>query len=204
MIFDNLRSTRPFKATPRMIVLHWTAGVASDPMRVVNAMRARKGALTPDGLSVHYVIGKTGQVLQTASLDRRCLHAGGVNDSSIGIEVSCPGFSFGPYDREPDDWTVYRDIVKGRCISMVDYRPEQYAALRDVLLHISAETGIPLVVPTESIRAMGAKDHADFLLMRQMTKTELGSFRGVIGHYHCSKTKVDCGTRPLLWVQGGM
>lgn len=202
MIFDNLRSTRPFKAPPRMIVLHWTAGVASDPVRVVNAMRARKGALTPDGLSVHYVIGKTGQVLQTASLDRRCLHAGGVNDSSIGIEVSCPGFSFGPYDREPDDWTVYRDIIKGRRIAMVDYRPEQYAALRGVLLHISAETGIPLIVPTYPDPVTHTA--GDHLVTDQMIKEELGSFRGVIGHYHCSKTKVDCGTRPLLWVQGGM
>jgi N-acetyl-anhydromuramyl-L-alanine amidase AmpD len=87
--YDHLRSTRPRREQLRAIVLHWTGG--TDARQCFRTLRSRTGPHTPDGLSVHYIIGSDGEVLHTASTSLVCLHAGVANAWSIGIEVVSPG-----------------------------------------------------------------------------------------------------------------
>lgn len=73
-------------------VVHWTGGsdagdVAAQATRVYQTLVAR-------GDSIHFVCCADGTLVQMASLDQHCIHAGsGYNDQSIGCEFVCPGSS---------------------------------------------------------------------------------------------------------------
>ena len=83
------------RASTTAVVLHWTGGVG-DPKQVYRTLRAR-------GVSVHFCVGADAVVYQYADADRRCAHAGQVDDSdcdgrqlsanatTIGIEIVSPG-----------------------------------------------------------------------------------------------------------------
>ena len=182
---------RPFPFDPpartepaSLIVLHWTAGIG-DPAQVARTLAARR-------LSIHFTIGVGGEVVQQAPLKARCAHAGTpVNGRSIGIEVVSPGLPGPVHDRE---WArgVRRDTytaqIKGARRTMLDYTPAQATAVADLCKGLTYAFDIPRRVPT---------DPAGRLITRQLTPAELAAFSGVIGHYHCHRSKLDPGTRPL-------
>lgn len=189
--FAALRSTRPRTQACRAIVLHWTGG-AGGPDAVYRTLRARRGPKTVDGLSVHYVIGSDGEIVQMAPHSFVCLHAGVANEWSIGIEVVSPGFARGTaYERERKAGVkreTYVDRIRGKRLTMLDYTEAQHASLGILIEQLCDTLRIPRRVPLES----------DGLLMRrQMTDAELAGFSGILGHYHCHPTKCDPGTRPM-------
>lgn len=190
--FAHLRSTHPRKEKVRGIVLHWTGG-AGDPDQVYRTLTKRRGPHSPDGLSVHYVVGVDGEVRQFAPHSFTCLHAGVVNEWTIGIEIISPGLPFGAaWKRERSAGVVreiYRDRIRGaKELNVLDFTAAQTREVTLLVESICAMERIPTRVPTE----------ADGSLMRRpMGETELASFGGVFGHYHCHISKLDPGTQLL-------
>jgi N-acetyl-anhydromuramyl-L-alanine amidase AmpD len=190
--FVGLRSTRPRAAPPDLVVLHWTGGTGG-LQRLYDVLRATTGPRSLDGLSVHAGIDTAGTVERWAPDDLVCLHAGGVNDRSLGIEVCSPGFSTGSAwlaeQRRGVQRTAYEDKIRGRRARMLDYTAAQHDAVFALVTEWCDRHGIPRAFPVE---ADGS------LMRRQMTARELARFRGVIGHYHCHDSKCDPGTAPFL------
>lgn len=190
--FVGLRSVRPRVAPPRLIVLHWTGGTGG-LARLYDVLRTTTGPRSPDGLSVHYGIAPNGTAEQWAPDDLACLHAGVVNDHSLGVEVCSPGFSTGSAWAREQSLGVrreeYEDRIRGRRARMLGYTPAQTLAVTALVERWCDAHGIPRRVPLE---ADGS------LMRRQMSDRELAAYSGVIGHYHCHASKCDPGTRPLL------
>jgi N-acetyl-anhydromuramyl-L-alanine amidase AmpD len=183
-LFD--ATTPRFTKPPDLAVLHWTGGIRP-PQGVAQTLLARR-------LSVHFVVGADGEVVQFASLDRRCAHAGGVNDRSIGIEVVSPGY---PGDLREREWqrsgrtiqrAAYVSEWRGQRRKVLDYTEAQTASVVELVERLCDELRIPRAVPTESDGA---------LLQRTLTTAELAAFSGVIGHCHAHRTKRDPGSLPL-------
>jgi N-acetyl-anhydromuramyl-L-alanine amidase AmpD len=80
--FAHTPYVRPRMEPVRAIVLHTTGGIRP-PRGVFETLKARR-------LSVHYIVGSDGEVLQTAPHSLVCLHAGKVNAWSVGIECVSP------------------------------------------------------------------------------------------------------------------
>lgn len=190
LTFVGLRSTRPRKVPIRRIVLHWTGG-QGDAAQLFRVLRKTIGPRTPDGLSVHYGVQSDGLLTQYAPDSLVCLHAGEVNDDSIGFEVTCPGYPGSASRAEAKRGIVrteYVDRIRGRRIRMLDYTAAQMATVTREVERLCAHHGIPRRVPTE---ADGS------LMRRQMTPRELAAYAGILGHYHCHDEKNDPGTAPL-------
>ena len=190
--FDQLGSTRPRTVPIRGIVLHWTGGIRP-PSGVFETLRNRKGPRSPDGLSVHYVVGVDGEVVQMAPHSLVCLHASGVNEWTVGIEVVNPAYpktAVAKLERTKRGVRrdVYTDRVRSRPITMLDFTAAQTDALLVHVEWLCDVLRLPRAVPT-------APDGS--LLRRQMSDEELASFRGVLGHFHCHSTRNDPGTRIL-------
>lgn len=191
--FATLRSTHVRTEPCRAIVLHWTGG-SGGPAQVYRTLRSRKGPRSPDGLSVHYVVGSDGAIVQMAPHSFVCLHAGIANEWSVGIEVVSPGLPLGSaYERERKagvQRAVYEDRMRKarRPIRMLDFTAAQNDAVTLLVESLCDTLRVKRAVPCE---ADGS------LMRRQMTVGEMASFGGVLGHYHCHPTKLDPGTALL-------
>ncbi len=75
-----------WQLTPRVIVLHFTAGSSWTGARDIFASDAANMGEKP-GTCAHFVIAKDGTVYQLVPTSVRCRHAIGLNDSAIGIEM---------------------------------------------------------------------------------------------------------------------
>lgn len=189
--FAALRSTHPRTTPPRAIVVHTTGGIRP-PEGLYETLRARKGPRTPDGLSVHWVVGVDGERVQMASHDLVCLHASGVNEWTVGIEIVSPLYAttaIADVERERGvQREIYRDRVRGRrVLDLLDLTEAQTASTILLVEELCDVLHLPRVVPMEG----GA------LMRRQMTEAELAEYSGVMGHYHCHPVKRDPGTRIL-------
>lgn len=190
--FAALRSTRVREEPCRAIVLHTTGGIGG-PAQVYRTLRSRvsKGAL--HGLSIHYVIGAGGEVVQMAPHSFVCLHAGIANEWSIGIEIVCPLFPGASWEIERKRGVAratYRDRVRGRReVKLLDLTEAQTEATVLLVEHLSDTMRIPRRVPTDG----------GGLLRRPMTPQELASFAGTCGHFQVptKAVKLDPGTRVL-------
>lgn len=191
LTFAGLRSTHRRTQRTRAIVLHTTGGIRP-PEGVYATLRSRKGPKTPDGLSVHHIVGADGSWLHTAPHDLVCLHASGVSEWTVGIELCSPliaGTALSEVERARGiHREEYRDRVRGkRVLRLVDLTAVQTAATVELVEALCVTLQLPMRVPTE-----GGE-----LMRRRMTAAELDDFEGVLGHYMCSATKIDPGTRVL-------
>jgi N-acetyl-anhydromuramyl-L-alanine amidase AmpD len=201
--FAALRSTHVRTQPCRAIVLHWTGG-SGGPAQVYRTLRSRIGPRTPDGLSVHYVVGSDGAIVQMAPHSFVCLHAGVANEWSVGIEVVSPGFPMGAaHERERKAGVqrpTYADRIRKarRPIRMLDFTAAQADAVTLLVETLCDTLRVARAVPLDSDGS---------LLRRQMTAAELAEFHGVMGHFHCHPSKLDPGTAPLerlrvRWARG--
>lgn len=189
--FAALRSTHPRTQRTRAIVLHCTGGIRP-PAGVYQTLRARRGPRTPDGLSVHWTIGVDGERVQMAPHDLVCLHASGVNEWTVGIELVSPLLATTSIAAKERARGVrretYVDRVRGkRALRLLDLTEPQTASTLLLVEQLCDVLHVPRVVPMEG----------DALMRRQMTPAELSRFEGVMGHYHSSSMKIDPGTRIL-------
>lgn len=189
--FAGLRSTRPRTERVRKIVLHTTGGIRP-PAGVYDTLRKRKGPRTPDGLSIHYVVGIDGEVVQMAPHSLVCLHAGPANGDSVGIEVVSPLLATTEIAAKERARGVQRreyiDRVRGkRRVRLLDMTDAQTDALLVHVEWLCDVLRVPRVVPTE-----GGE-----LMRREMTLAELDAYEGVIGHFQIPTSptvKLDPGT----------
>jgi len=162
-------------------VIHWTGGegTAKGLFRVLNARK----------LGVEFAIDREGMIWQFADpIKVDTFDAGIVNPRSAGVEVVNYGFRRKRSDipRKGRDRQLYKTRLNGRNRTFARFYPDQVAATIHLTEMICREIPtIPRCVPRE-------KDGS--LMTRTMTRQELKEYKGVIGHYHITKTKSDPGT----------
>jgi len=191
-------------------VLHYdVCGVSRRCFRVLHDIR---------GLSVHFMIDIDGTIYQTLDVKERAWHAGTANDRSVGVEIANMG-AYGEDEDDPfDRWyavdeagpfiTVPEDYgdggvrtagfigrprtpgmvigeIQGRTLAQYDFTPEQYESLARLTATLNyALPNLELDYP---------RDPDGKLIPELLTEDERRSFRGVVGHFHVSRAKVDPG-----------
>jgi len=99
--------------TKRYIICHHTASSPKTTFQgIINFFNKK------DEISIHFVVGSGGEVVQLADENDRCLHAGKsdwqgrttLNNHSIGIEVLSDGQEFSDVQIEATTWLI-KDIM---------------------------------------------------------------------------------------------
>lgn len=167
------------------------------------------------GLSCHFLLDVDGTIYQTLDLKERAWHASQANDRSIGIEIAHIGART---DREIlDEWYTrddegvritlpdsyeggglpegfvgrprspdpVRGTINGQELIQYDFTEEQYVALERLL--VTLRRIFPL------IEADAPRRDGDLRADAFATDEELFSFRGILGHQHVTRGKVDPG-----------
>lgn len=193
-------------------VIHYdVCGTSRQCFRVLHDMR---------GLSVHFMLDIDGTIYQTLDVKERAWHATSSNHRSVGVEIANIG-SYGEGEKDPfDRWyeidgagnakritipsafgdggvrtpnfvgqPIRQQLVRGRVQEteqrMYDLTPQQY----DSLTKLTA--ALCTVLP--DIRCDYPRDGAGRLVTGKLPDEELAGYRGVLGHYHIQKNKVDPG-----------
>ncbi len=192
-----------------LFVIHYDAcGTSKRCFRVLHDGR---------GLSVHFMLDLDGTIYQTLDLRERARHAGLYNSRSIGIEIAnigayadgerlekwyrrdgdgrlrvvlpaddesegirTPGFVARPARQE-----LVEGEIHGKRFRQYDYTPEQYEAL--ARLTAALHRIFPL------IRLDAPRDEEGRVRTDVLSRTEILSFGGLVGHLHISSRKIDPG-----------
>ena len=158
---------------PNMFVIHWDACLTSASCASV---------LKERGLSVHFCLDNDGTIYQLVDCDDIAFHAGTVNSTSIGIEISnafYPKFQswyekngFGP---RPvlSNTKVHNSVIP----SHLGFYKIQEQALSVLIKAICTWYKIPLKTPDS---------------ITEVPEVASGAYKGVVCHYHITKDKIDC------------
>jgi len=169
------------------------------------------------GLSVHFMLDLDGTIYQTLDLKERAWHAGSANDRSVGVEIA----NIGAYEdpKKLDEWYARdtagrvfatfpdwygetglrsRDFaarparnelicgeVQGKELCQYDLTDRQYDSL--IKLTATLCRVLPRIRPDYPRAADGA------LRSGVLSDDEMEAFRGILGHYHVTKVKIDPG-----------
>ena len=190
------------------MVLHYDAAVTSRRcFEVLHDVR---------GLSCHFLIDVDGTIRQTLDLVHRARHATVSNDRSIGVEIAHVGAfpSDSAFDRlygedegglllripaslgppasangrpfRPARPGFVRGTIHGRPLVQPDFTAAQYASVRHLLTALrSAFPRIGSDAPRD--------DASGEVRTTALAASELAAFRGVLGHFHVTESKVDPG-----------
>ncbi|MFN4243508.1 MAG: N-acetylmuramoyl-L-alanine amidase [Tepidisphaerales bacterium] len=194
-------------------VIHYdVCGVSRQCFRVLHDLR---------GLSVHFMLDIDGTIYQTLDLKERAWHAGKANDRSIGIEIANMGSyslreSIAPlmewYKKDASGQTYIQiparlggesavrtrgvtfrparnDMVVGQIHGitqrMYDLTPQQYDAL------IKLTAALCDIFP--QIQPDAPRDENGQVIMTVLSDEQFQNFKGVLGHFHVTREKVDPG-----------
>ncbi len=178
-------------------------------------------ALQSRGLSAHFLIDVDGTIYQTLDLQERALHATTSNDRSIGIEIANIG-AYPPDATQPLERWYRRDlnepggavlsvpaqikdpriltpdfvgrpsraepvsgVIQGQWLHQYDLTPEQYAAL--------AKLTAALCRIFPRLKDDFPRNENGEAKASKLGDEKLARFRGILGHYHIQKNKVDPG-----------
>lgn len=194
-------------------VIHYdVCGTSRQCFRVLHDIR---------GLSIHFMLDIDGTIYQTLDLKERAWHATTSNDRSIGIEIANMG-AYKPtesgvpapldrwYARDERGWYIklpetmgdggvrtpgfvgrparaepVRGRIQGSELVMFDLTPEQYDSLIKLTAALCAIfPNLPCDYP---------RDAEGKLLTDVLPPDELPTYRGLLGHYHMQKNKIDPG-----------
>jgi hypothetical protein len=183
---------RPRRGTVRAIVLHWT-GAENDGTRVSWNLRHRKDPVSkqPKPLSIHYTVSQDGTTIQHADpVTTTTLHAGTVNDWTVGVEIVSAGLLTGMRQAWPR--VAYPDAIHGVEREHLRFLPEQVGAVYDLCQHLCETLDIPWRVPMQDGE----------LIRRLLSDEELAGFSGIMGHFHCHGSKRDPGSHLLVDLAG--
>jgi N-acetyl-anhydromuramyl-L-alanine amidase AmpD len=181
------------RSTTTCVVLHHTGGVGMAPQvfRTLKTRTDKRGKLL--NLSVHFCVEPNGNVYQFVDADRRCAHAGSVDDTnndglqlsgnscSIGIEVINPASSVA--SARGIRRALVREEIHGVEQVATAFTAEQTASTIALCRSLCAAYGLPCDV---------AMDDQD-VLSTVMPEQEFKTFRGVLGHLHLTSRKRDPG-----------
>ncbi len=118
---ENSCGNRPLSSI-KYVVIHEGGGGAAQT--TINILKNR-------GLSTHFVIGPSGETIQTVGVERTAYHAGGgINKHSIGIDLSIPK------DCRQSNACVQQLACSSKCF----YTDAQYSALKTLLNSIASKT----------------------------------------------------------------
>ena len=171
------------------------------------------------GLSVHFMLDVDGTIYQTLDLEERAWHATKANDRSIGIEIANIGAYAAQDPGTLDEWygqdqagrTVMtlperfgdggirtpgfiaspirperiRGVINGNDLVMHDLTPQQYDSLIKLTATLNA------VFPKIELDA--PRDPDGTVTDSVLDDESFDRFRGVLGHYHVQRSKVDPG-----------
>lgn len=150
----------------RAVVLHWTGGEGGGA-QVFRVLKER-------GLSVNFTIDRAGVVWQYADAAARCAHVGPGNAWTCGIEMTNAANGL------VRDVPAYTERVHGKAFSCSGFTPAQLASAKELVGTLCRAFGLPYVSPSVST----------FLESKVLKE-----YRGVLGHFHFTRRKVDPGTR---------
>ena len=159
------------RSTTSSVGLHWTGGEggASQVYRVLKDRR----------LSVQFFIDYDGTIFQMADAQARAAHIGTENARCIGIEIANRA-STKPNAKRPRE--LYTEKVHGKAFRATYFTPAQVASAEKLTRALCKIYGLPYEAPPTHTVA---------------PKAFLDGFRGVIGHFHVTRRKVDPGVRLL-------
>ncbi len=149
--------------------LHWTGGEGG-PTQVHTVLNARR-------LSVHFFIDYAGVVYQFCDASARAAHIGTENARCIGVEIANRA-SAKPDPKHPRE--MYTDTVQGKTFRASYFTFWQVESARALTTALCSAYGLPYASPASS---------------KVLPPADLRAFRGVLGHFHATKRKVDPGTR---------
>src|SRR5690606_14964258 len=164
----------PYRTETRGVVVHHTGGEGGGK-QVHRVLRNR-------GLSVQFFVDHEGVIWQYADANARAQHAGvTANGWTCGIEIQNRA------NASPLQNGIRREVVidsvHGVEAKRTTFLPEQVASTLALVSALCHWYGLPMVVPMDGQRV---RDGA-------LTRAELASFRGVLGHFHVTKRKIDPG-----------
>lgn len=150
------------------------------------------------GLSCHFIVDNDGTIYQTVDLIDCAYHAAGLNETSIGVEISNRGDAKkdpGRYDNAPPG--QQRDIVRCQINDSLyvayDFTKGQYDAMQALGQALARylpgikldypQTGLPGELNTSVLYA--TEEEASVKLK--------ASYSGYLGHYHITRRKWDPG-----------
>lgn len=204
-------SLEQLRARVDQFVIHYdVCGTSRTCFRVLHDQRF---------LSVHFMLDIDGTIYQTLDLKERAWHATTSNDRSIGIEIAhigaYPDAAKGPLAQwyamdetgrtritipsrlgdggvrtpnfigRPAREGLIVGTIQGTRLEQHDFTPQQY----DSLIKLAAALArifprMPLDYP---------RDEGGRLVTHTLEPEQLAEFRGVLGHYHIQKNKIDPG-----------
>lgn len=159
---------------PQVIIVHWTAGpYTSEGLYKLFSTTER-------GVSSHYTIDHTGDIIQMLPATRKAWHAGWINERAIGIDICQPIVKS---TKDAADRLGYQtEIIQntsGRgdreCLSL---DPDVLERLVTILQVLEGIHDIPVIVPDNDV-------------VKFLNEKELGETRGVLGHHHVDVHKWD-------------
>lgn len=161
----------------RCVVLHHTggSGLASQVHRT----------LTERALSVHFLIEPDGTIWQYADAAQRCAHAAGANPWSVGVEIVNPAREIQVGNDAPRQVVV--ESIHGHDVRHTTFTADQVRSALALTEALCKAYGLPHDVPMDS----------GDVAARVLSKAELETFRGVLGHLHLTERKTDPGLAVL-------
>ncbi|MBL8862648.1 MAG: N-acetylmuramoyl-L-alanine amidase [Planctomycetes bacterium] len=203
----NLAAAR--RAVDQFVLHYDVCGLSQTCFRVLHDQR---------GLSVQFLLDLDGTIYQTLDARETAWHATKSNSRSVGVEIANMGAYPLGVAQALDEWYAtdvggsyvriparYQDgglrqrgfvarparservigRVQGEELQQHDFTPEQYASL--VKLTAALCRAFPAIEP-DAPRGPDGK-----VLDRALTEAEWRDFRGILGHYHVQRDKVDPG-----------
>ncbi|MHC4550334.1 MAG: N-acetylmuramoyl-L-alanine amidase [Planctomycetota bacterium] len=219
--YDAYRPPRPFgarrdlpdarlaslqRAVTQLVVHYDAAGTAGNCFRVLHEVR---------GLSCHFLLDLDGTIYQTLDVKERAWHAGEANDRSVGVELANIGAYrdatvlrrwYGedeegtrvtlpaavPHGHLPSGHVArparpgpIRGPIHGVALVQHDFTDAQYEALARLVAALGR------VFP--ALRPEAPRDQNGTIVATALSEAEARSFRGLLGHYHLTRHKVDPG-----------
>src|SRR5690606_13996805 len=144
------------------VVIHYDA--AGSSRRCFEILQKR-------GLSAHFLIDTDGTIYQTLDLKERAWHAGPANGRAVGIEIAHVGATASPTPG------AIGGTIQNRTLYRRPYTDARHDALADLLVALRRVCPrVALTYPPQTAL---------------LSPTDFAQHRGLIGHYHVSRAKVD-------------
>lgn len=182
--FKPWRGARPRDAVIDLFTIHWTGGEGTADQVHQTLLRRLLG--------IELIIDRHGEIYQCCDpLKVSALSVGRgrrFNPRQLGVEIVNYGFTWPRWRRPPSlgrDRPTIRTKIKGMTLQIAEFYPVQLEA---VLWLVDAITA---AIPTIPRRV--PRERSGELIHRTLTRPEALKFKGIVGHYHLSRIKIDPG-----------
>lgn len=163
---------------PNLFVVHFDVCLSS---------RSCFDVLKTRGLSVHFLIDNDGTIYQTLDTKHVAWHAKGVNDGSVGVEISNAFYekynkTYEQMGLEPRPVITDSKVHGQKIENHLGFYPVQIEAFKALIKALNIGCGIPLDTPVDAAGKQintVSKDVAD------------SKFKGIVHHFQITTNKID-------------